>query len=112
MDRKKERFYPHVYVLIQHWASGVEQGNSAEIYTDFDDAKSEMDKILEEEIRNSIEALRGRDGFVEESTEDAYECYIEGEYCENHYSIAIELREMCVSGRFIEELIRMKDTDR
>lgn len=95
------RGLPVVYVLAQHWASGVETGDLVEIYADLDDARTEMRRILKEEMETGIAAMREKGGFTEDTAEDAYECYIEGEYCENHYSIAIEAQRLHVSEAFI-----------
>ena len=45
-----------------------------------------------------------REEFIENSTPDSYECDLNGEYCENHYSISIVAQKLCASDRFVREL--------
>lgn len=36
----------------------------------------------------------------EEESDNSYECYLDGEYCENHFSIALEQRALPLSPAF------------
>ena len=106
LDNLEEcRHYPMVFVLIEDWAVNGESGSSFEMYTDFDDAKRQLvQKLQEKQAAGCIPKWIGHEKFVEFSTSDAYECYIGGEYCENHYSISIVGQKLCTSNRFIGEL--------
>lgn len=104
-DLKECRRHPMVYVLMEDWAVDGEHGNSSDIYTDFNDAKRLLVQKLEEEMENGcIPNWNYREGFIENSTPDSYECYLDGEYCENHYSISIVAQKLCASERFVREL--------
>lgn len=104
-DLKECRHHPMVYVLMEDWAVDGEHGNSSEIYTDFNDAKRLLVQKLEEEMENGcISNWNYREGFIENSMPDSYECYLDGEYCENHYSISIVAQKLCASERFVREL--------
>ncbi len=89
-DLKECRHHPMVFILAEDWAVEGEHGSSSEVYTDFDDAKRLLVQKLEEELENGcIPRWAGYGNFVVHSTADSYECYIDGEYCENHYSLSI-----------------------
>lgn len=99
------RHHPMVYVLSEDWAVDGEHGNSSEVYSDFADAKRILTQKLQEELETGcIPKWSDYENFVVFSTPDSYECYIEGEYCENHYSISIVAQQICVSQRFTREL--------
>lgn len=106
LDNLKEcRHYPIVYLLLEDWAVDGECGSSFESYTDFDDAKRLLvQKLKEEQETGCILNWNDHKKFVEFSASDSYECYIDGEYCENHYSVSIIAQKLCASNRFVREL--------
>ena len=106
LDNLKEcRHHPMVYVLLEDWAVEGESGNSTEVYSDFADARRILTEKLKEELETGcIPRWSDYGNFAVSSTSDSYECYIEGEYCENHYSISIAAQSICVSHRFTREL--------
>lgn len=104
-DFKECRHHPMVYILAEDWAVDGEHGNSSDIYTDYNDAKRLLVQKLGEEMDNGcIPNWNYREGFIADSTPDSYECYLDGEYCENHYSISIVAQKLCASERFVREL--------
>lgn len=104
-DLKECRHHPMVYILAEDWAVDGEHGNSSDIYTDYNDAKRLLVQKLGEEMDNGcIPNWNYREGFIADSTPDSYECYLDGEYCENHYSISIVAQKLCASERFVREL--------
>ncbi len=104
-DLKECRHHPMVFILAEDWAVEGEHGSSSEVYTDFDDAKRLLVQKLEEELENGcIPRWAGYENFVVHSTADSYECYIDGEYFENHYSLSIIAQKLCASNRFVREL--------
>ncbi|MEY8389814.1 hypothetical protein D3Z47_02100 [Lachnospiraceae bacterium] len=105
LDNLKEcRHYPTVCLLLEDWAVDGEPGGSFEVYTDFDDAKRMLaQKLGEEQETGCILNWGTHKKFVEFSSSSSYECYIDGEYSENHYSISIVTRKLCASERFIRE---------
>lgn len=104
-DLKDCRHHPMVYILMEDWAVDGEQGNSSDIYTDYNDAKRVLIQKLGEEMEQGcIPNWNYRGRFIEDSTPDSYECYLNGEYCENHYSISIISQKLCATEHFIREL--------
>lgn len=104
-DLRKCRHRPMIYILMEDWAINGEHGNDSEVYTDFDDAKRTLiQKLAEEQKSGCIPNWVDKDEFVEYSTPDSYEAYLDGVYMENHYAISIVLQKLCVSERFIREM--------
>ena len=104
-DLKECRQHPRIFILLEDWAVDGEQGNSSEVYTDFDDAKRVLvQKLKEEQETGCIPSWCGNKKFVQYSTASSYECYIDGEYCENHYHLAIVSQQLCTSNRFVREM--------
>lgn len=106
LDNLKEcRQHPGIFILLEDWAVDGEQGNSSEAYTDFDDAKRILvQKLKEEQETGGIPSWCGNENFVQYSTPSCYECYIDDEYCENHYHLAIVSQQLCTSRRFVREM--------
>lgn len=110
-DLKECRQHPRIYILLEDWAVDGEQGNSSEVYTDFNDAKRLLvQKLKEEQESGCIPQWTDNEKFVEYSTESLYECYIDGEHCESHYHIAIISQQICVSSRFVREMAEIYKT--
>lgn len=104
-DLTEPRHHPMIYVLLEDWAVDGEHGNSSEVYSDFADAKRVLTQKLQEELETGcIQEWSSHENFEVFSMPDSYECYIDGEYCENHYSISIVAQQICVSERFTREL--------
>lgn len=104
-DLKECRQHPRIFILLEDWAVDGEQGNSSEAYTDFDDAKRILaQKLKEEQETGCIPLWCDKERFVQHSTASSYECYIDGEYCENHYHLAIVSQQLCTSNRFVREM--------
>lgn len=104
-DLQTCRHSPTIYVLLEDWAVGGEHENISEVYSDFDDAKRMLvQKLTEERENGCISAWSGKDEYVEESTPDSYECYLDGEYMENHYALSIVVQKLCASSSFIREM--------
>ncbi len=99
------RHSPMIYVLLEDWAVDGEHGNTSEVYSDFDDAKRVLvQKLTEERENGCIPAWAGNDEYIEESTPDSYEGYLNGEYMENHYAISIVAQKLYASSSFIREM--------
>lgn len=104
-DLKECRQHPKIYILLEDWAVDGELGNFSAVYTDFNDAKRILVQNLKEEQESGcIHELADNEKFKERSTDFLYECYIDDEYCENHYCIAIVSQQLCASNRFIREM--------
>lgn len=100
-DLEECRQHPRIYILLEDWAVDGEQGNSSEVYTDFNDAKHLLEqKLKEEQESGCIPQWTDKEKFVEYSADSLYECYIDGEYCETtiilqSYPAALCLQSVC-----------------
>lgn len=100
-DLKECRQHPRIYILLEDWAVDGEQGNSSEVYTDFNDAKRILvQKLKEEQESGCIPQWADDEKFKEHSTDSLYECYIDGEYCEplpyrNRLSAVLRFQSVC-----------------
>ena len=62
-----------------------------------------MHKLVANEYNDGLICLlRSHEDFVEESTENSYEIYTDGFYCESHYAIEINGDRMQIDPVFIE----------
>lgn len=103
-DLQEDRHTLTVYVLHEDWAVDGELGNSSEVYTDFDDAKRMLvQKLTEEQENGCLPRWSDQSEFVEESAQDSYEAYLDGEYMENHYALSIASQRLCASDHFLRE---------
>lgn len=104
-DLTTERTETAIYVLTEDWAVDGNQGSNTTVYTDFEDAKRVMlQRLYAESEDGCLDRWLNKENAVVESSESSYECYLDGEYCYNHYSLKIESQKLCTSDRFIREL--------
>ena len=91
-----------IYMVVSHWAVRGEGGMSADIFTCTEDAQLKFhDDLLWEKESGCLADWSGKDSFIEEDTDKGYEGYLDGEYCENHFSIEIQTQNIPVSSDFI-----------
>lgn len=91
-----------MYMVVSHWTVRGEGGISADMFTCIEDARLKFhDDLLWEKESGCLADWRGQDSFVEEDTDKGYEGYLDGEYCENHFSIEIQTQNIPVSQDFI-----------
>ena len=89
-----------VYAVYEDWSDDGNTGNSYELYTDYDMAKLNFNKALNNEIQNGIIGnIKNDTSFIVEEGKDMYDGYIDGEYLWDHYMIEIrkEYIDTCVS---------------
>lgn len=106
-----------LYVVKEEWVLDAESGYSATPHMDYRSARLQFSEDLEEDQKNGCGcAWAGRDTLVIESGQDLYECYLDGEYCMNHYKISIQKYEIAMSdavlgtmGRTYIDQCRMED---
>ena len=90
-----------LYIVVVHWATDGEYGSYEAIFTERTDALHQFHNDLREEfLVGSIPRWKESSQFVEEESDNSYECYLDGEYCENHFSIALEQRALPLSPAF------------
>ena len=90
-----------LYVVVVHWTTDGEYGSYEAIFTERTDALHQFHNDLREEfLVGSIPRWKESSQFVEEESDNSYECYLDGEYCENHFSITLEQRALPLSPAF------------
>lgn len=91
-----------VYELQEEWTVNDEYSGAIELYAEQADAKFALTQKLREEQEQEegcISLWKNQKDFVEESTSLSYECYMDGEYCDNHYHIWITPRKLYVPAK-------------
>ena len=99
--------YPQatLYIVASHWASDGEYGSYEIPFTSLIDAQRQFhDDLREEQDGGSIDSWRQKSQFVEEETQNSYECYPDGEYCENHFSIELKSFSLPMAPCFMENV--------
>ena len=99
-----EQAYPQgtLYVVVSHWATDGEFGSYEAPFTNLMDAQRQFHDDLKNELESGcIEKWREKSQFAEEETAESYECYLDGEYCENHFYLSIEKRPLPLAPEFI-----------
>ena len=90
-----------LYTVVVHWAIDGEYGSYEAIFTERTDALHQFHNDLREEFLDGIiPRWKESSRFVEEESANSYECYLDGEYCENHFSIMLEQWELPLSPAF------------
>ena len=95
-----------IYSVQEEWADRGEYGSSiSQAYTSEESALQFMMKQLREEMEDGlVSQMRCDKKFVEESYDDSYECFIDGDYFENHYRIYITSQQIIVTPAFVREM--------
>lgn len=93
------------YILVEDAAIDGNETVSVDAFTDYKDAKRYLKIKLNDEMENGMLLTPGDPSdFVVEETEDSYEIYRKGRYCEWHYSVYIKEYEAVLSEEFINEI--------
>lgn len=96
-DLHSARHQLPVIVVVEDWAMDGESGHSEEMFADLDDAKRIFhDKLSEEVDSGCIPNWEGKTEFTVNSTPCLYECWLDGEYGENHYALSIKTSHMLI----------------
>lgn len=98
-----------IYSVQEEWADRGECGSDiSQAYTSRESALMFMQNQLREEMEDGLVAdMRGDKKFVEESYDDSYECFIDGDYYENHYRIYVTAQPFVVSPEFVREMAKI-----
>lgn len=79
-----------VYLVHEEWVVKGEQSFTVEIFTDYQMAKACLNEKLQEELtQGPAHSWQEKDEFEVDSGSYFFKCWLDGEYCENHYKIAI-----------------------
>lgn len=91
------------YIVITNWAVDFESDvETSPIFTNLTDAKQYMAKAIKEEQREGcIERWQEDECFVEDITPTSYECYLDGEYCQNHFCVKLIEQPIMASSEFL-----------
>ena len=102
---KKDGENPSVYILLEDWAINDDYGHKETVYTDHDMARYFFFDTLKNEMDyGCIADFRKKNHFVEESGEEFYECFIDGSYNSDHYTLQIVKKELFMSPDFLEKM--------
>lgn len=94
-----------IYILVEDAAIDGNETVSVDAFTDYKDAKRYLEIKLNDEMENGMLLTPGDPSdFIIEETEDSYEIYRKGRYCEWHYSVYIKEYEADLSEEFINEI--------
>ena len=94
-----------IYLLVENAAVDGNESVNVDAFTDYEEAKRHLEIKLNDEMENGmlLTPMDSRD-FVVEETDDSYEIYRKGRYCEWHYSVCIKALETDLSDDFIKEI--------
>ena len=103
---QQSQIKPKIYAVITDWAVDCESGHDVELFSDYEAAKQKFIASLEDEIESGcVQEWKEDSLFVEDSTEDSYECWIDGHYVEQHFLIKIVQKSLEInSSSFVEEI--------
>lgn len=87
-----------VYMVYEDWAANNETGYSVTPFTDYYEAKRVMNQKLSQEIQTGcISEWCDDKEFQTEFGSYFYKCWLDGRYCEKHYSISLCQNTLIVS---------------
>lgn len=93
------------YLLRESWAKDDSYGSSIWVFTDRKDADRMMRSKLAEESKNGlITVWEGNSDLIVAEKEDCYECWLDGRYCESHYSLSITAQSIHLSSNMAMDI--------
>lgn len=103
-QRNKQIEIP-AYLLQESWANDDACGSYIWVFSYRADAEQKMSALLAEENANGLLAKWKDDGdFVVSEQEDRYECWLDGRYCEAHYSLSITAKTIHLSSNMTMDI--------
>lgn len=97
---KEQRYKLPLYILSEDWSVNGESGQKEYFFSDEKDAKTEMTEKLNQEVNNGLAlSWNGLPQFRTDSDSFFYECWLDGEYMENHYKISIKMQVLEMSPK-------------
>ena len=88
----------NVYLVINEWANEEASDTSITVFEQYEDARKEMQKQIEQEISEDMvgafEHGEVIDGFCVDEGVDFWECWEDGYYVDNHVTITIQKKEV------------------
>lgn len=96
-----------VYAVEEDWSVDGESGHTTSLFGDYQYAKIALCEMLQKEQNTGcIQIFRNAGSFISESDEHSYECWIDGEYIENHYCLNLIQKELLLSSGKLGEIGR------
>ena len=104
---KEQRYKLPLYILSEDWAINGAVGHKEYFFSDEKDAKNELtEKLNKETYGGCVSNWDETPQFRTDSGSSFYECWLDGEYMENHYKISIEIQVLEMSPREFGKLGR------
>ena len=96
-----------LYILSEDWAVDGNTGHSSSIYSDPLEARARLNKALGNEIDSGcLSDWINTPEYQTEISENSYEGWLDGFYCENHYAISLEERDVVLTPSLIGDVGR------
>ena len=97
-----------IYIVREDWAFSGDYGEDFHLATDLDMAKFLFTSLIAEEQENGyVKEWSDRQDMELECKASSYECWLHDSYCENHYKVAIEQKELPCSGDLFSTIGRL-----
>lgn len=91
-----------IYIVREDWAFNGDYGEDFHLATDPDMARHLFTSLITEERENGyVKEWIDRRDMELECKVDSYECWLDDSYCENHYKVYIEEKELQISSDLV-----------
>lgn len=101
-----------IFAVCEDWAVKGEHGESRQVFTDYQDAHYRFHTLIMEGMENGcISEWSGSDGFQVENRKDFYKCWLNDDYCENHYIISLFEETLIMAQKTFGDLGRQYDDE-
>ena len=100
-----------VYKIDENWATGDDYGSSTDIFWDYENAIQNFKVKLAENIY-IIEQMKQNIDFVSDESDLSYECFIEGFYDCQHYSLSMETKRVMVTDKSLSKFLEKNRKER
>ncbi len=96
-----------LYILSEDWAAYGDTGHSSSIYSDPLEARARLNEMLRNEIDSGcLSDWINTPEYRIDVTENSYEGWLDGFYCESHYAISLEERDVVLTPSIIGDVGR------
>lgn len=96
-----------LYILSEDWAANGGTGHSSSIYSDPLEARARLNEALGNEIDSGcLSDWINTPEYQTETSENSYEGWLDGFYCESHYAIFLEERDVVLTPSVIGDVGR------
>ena len=93
-----------LYAVTEDWANNDNYSYDVTLFATQEDAMKEFKTLIATEALNGIIAdIKGGSDYVEEFTPNRYECYLDGYYCESHYLVRVQEKELLLTPSSLEQ---------